>query len=151
MLPEDDYRHGLQATIEGLRYWVPSVSDLARIDERQHDAHWHLQVRPHIAGACTWELVLRDRPRFDTTFAAQSYTERPVTQLSLFLALAQAVVDGRVVERRWVSTQTGSIRAVETLVHLPSGETWHSGGPDAAATPLFGCESHDRHFLPYRR
>lgn len=144
-LPDDVYVQHLQGTIEGLRYWVPSIADVAHIAEESGTGYWHLQVAPRSPGGCPFELLLRHNRRFDAVMAGQSYEERPVATLSLFLPLAQSIIDGRVIQRRWISTQTGALRAIETLVLLPDGASWRDGQTDEVS------ESRDRHFLPYRR
>lgn len=150
MLSDDVYRYSLRATIEGLRYWVPSIADLARVAQEETDGFWRLDVSPHVSGACPFELVLRDDKRFDATFAGQSYADVPVTELSLFLPLAEAIVDGRVVQRRWISSQTGARLGIETLIAMPGGTVWRHGTMhDAFHANVW--ESRDHHFLPYRR
>lgn len=146
MIQDDVYRHALQGTIEGLRYWVPSISDVARVTEDGGDDFWHLTVVPRVNGACAFELLLRHDQRFDTIVACQTYEGLLVPELRLFLPFVEAIVDGRVVQRRWISRQTGALHAVETLVEIPGMGTWREG-----TRPTGGYESRDLHFLPYRR
>lgn len=147
MTSDDTYVHTLQATIEGLRYWVPSIADLARVAQTDAPTGWTMHVTPKAAGACPFALSLRPDRLYDLVLAGERYPDRPVIGLGLFLPLAAAVIDGRVVQRRWISSRTGAVRAVESLVTLPGGTLWREGGtPD-----LDGCESRDHHFLPYRR
>jgi hypothetical protein len=145
-VPDDAFAHSLRGTIEGLRYWVPSIIDAARVAEESAPQYWHLSIAPRSPGGCPFELLLRQDRRFDAVVAGQSYEDRSITSLSLFLALAEAIIDGRVIQRRWLSTQTGTLSAVETLVFLSDGSVWRDGN-----APLGPCESRDRHFLPYRR
>jgi hypothetical protein len=151
-MTDDVFRHGLQATIEGLRYWVPSVHDLARIAEEDTPSFWRLDVRPGVAGACPFELVLHADGRYDAIVAGEAYQDRPMTSLGMFLPWAQAITDGRVVQRRWVSSSTGALWSVDTLVTLDGGTVWRNGELTASVKPsAAACEAHDRHFLPYRR
>jgi len=145
-IPDDVYAQQLQGTIEGLRYWVPSVIDVAHVSEESDSGYWRLHVAPRLAGGCPVEIVLRDNRSFDIAIAAESYEHREAMALSLFLPLVAAIIDGRVIQRRWFSTQTGALRGVESLVFLADGSVWRAG---AAADG--GSESRDRHFLPYRR
>lgn len=146
MMQDDVYRHTLQGTIEGLRYWVPSIADVAHVAEGGGPDYWHLSVSPKSPGGCPFEMLLRHDQHYDMVLAGQSYEFLPVPSLAIFLPLAQAIVDGRVIQRRWMSTQTGVLRAVETLIDLDSAGQWREG-----VLPGDGCESRDHHFLPYRR
>ena len=146
MIQDDVYRHTLQGTIEGLRYWVPSIADVAHISEDGGPDFWHLQVAPKSTGGCSFEMLLRHDQHYDLVLADQSYEFLPVPSLAIFMPLAEAIIEGRVVQRRWSSTQTGALRAVETLIKLGDGSIWREG-----SQPDEGCESRDHHFLPYRR
>lgn len=145
-MPDDVYAHQLQSTIEGLRYWVPSVIDVAHVAEESDIGYWRLHVTPRPGGGCPFEIVLHDNRTFDVVIADETYEGQHVTALSLFLPLAEAVIEGRVIQRRWFSLSTGALRAVESLVFLADGSVWQAG-----ATADGDSESHDRHFLPYRR
>jgi hypothetical protein len=145
--PDEAYTFHLQGTIEGLRYWVPSIIDVAHVAEESGIGYWHLQVAPRSPGACPFEILLRDSCVFDAVLAGEAYEGRPVVALSVFLPLVEAIIGGRVIQRRWYSTQTGAQRSVETIVNLADGSIWRDGQSAADGS----SESHDRHFLPYRR
>jgi hypothetical protein len=146
-MPSDDtFAHGLHATIEGLRYWVPSIADLAHISQSETPDGWTLNVKPKVGGACPFELRLRRDGAYDIALAGQAYPARAVESLTMFEPLINSIIDGRVVQRHWISSQTGAARAIETLITLPNGRVWRDG--DIAPA---GCETRDRHFLPYRR
>jgi hypothetical protein len=86
--------------------------------------------------------------------ADEVYEGRTVTSLDFFLPLVEAIVAGRVIQRRWVSSFTGAVRAVETIIDLGDGKELRDGhGNEALATvgSLDSIERHDHHFLPYRR
>ena len=146
MSSDETLTHGIHATIEGLRYWVPSIADLAYISQSESPESWTLSVKPKVEGACPFELRLRHDGTYDISLAGQTYLARPVTGLAMFEPLINAIIEGRVVQRHWISSQTGALRAIETLITLPNGQVWRDGGVVPA-----GCESRDRHFLPYRR
>lgn len=146
MIQDDVYRHGLQGTIEGLRYWVPSISDVARVSENGGEDFWHLTVVPRVAGACPFELLLRHDQRYDMILSGQTYENLLVSDLETFLPLTEAIIEGHVVQRRWSSTRTGALVAIETLIFAPGASAWQAG-----VRPASGCESRDHHFLPYRR
>lgn len=146
MMQDDVYRHTLQGTIEELRYWVPSIADVARVAEGGGPEYWHLDVSPKSPGGCPFEMLLRHDQHYDLVLAGQNYEFLPVPSLAVFLPLAQAVVDGRIIQRHWISTQTGVLRSIETLIDLGSSGCWREGGRAGE-----GCERRDLHFLPYRR
>lgn len=146
MTPDDAYRQTLQGTIEGLRYWVPSIADVAYVAEGSGADFWHIDVTPNTSGGCAFELLLRHDQLYSAVVAGETYEDLPVEDLGIFLPMAEAIVEGRVIERRWFSRQTGVLCAKEMRILLPYGTIWQEGGP-----PPPGCERHDHHFLPYRR
>ena len=154
---DDTIRSRLQSTIASLRYWVPSIADAARVDETERPGFWQISVAPKIAGACPFELILRtDRSsgRFDCVIGGEVYEDRDLASPDEFLPLVEAIADGRVIQRRWLSTATGVLRKVETIVALANGKTWRQvrAVPTAAAdADTDAVEHRDRHFLPYRR
>lgn len=151
MVSDDVYFHQLQRTIEGLRYWVPSIADVAQLEEEDISGTWRLEVSPKAKGACAFELLLHPRQTFDIVIAGETYASRPVSDLSMFLPLAQAITEGRVIQRHWMSSGTATARWIETLVFLPGDAVWQDNGEQTAIGRLGFCESRDRHFLPYRR
>lgn len=154
MLSDDVFRSKLQATIESLRYWAPSVADAAKIEESGTADYWKFTVSPKVAGACPFELLLSSNQLYDFMIAGELYEDRPVVSLDLFLPLVEGITQGRVVQRRWVSLQTGAVRQIETIVSLANGREWRDSRAidglekaiDAEAT-----EKEDRHFLAYQR
>lgn len=146
MIADDAYRHGLQGIVEGLRYWVPAIADVAHIAEDGGADFWHLNITSRMPGGCPFEMLLRHDQTYDMVIAGETYEYLPVPSLAMFLPMAEAIIDGRVVQRHWISRQTGARHAIETLVFLSDGSTWCEGNkPDGS------CENRDRHFLPYRR
>ena len=137
MLPDDVFRSRLQSTITALRYWAPSIADAARIEEaeteqlledhRHADAAERLPVRAD--PAC--------RPALDLAIADETYENRPIESFDWFVPFADAIADGQVVQRHWISRLTGLERSVETLVTLPGGGIWREArgepSPDAVA------------------
>lgn len=154
MLTENTSRSRLHATVESLRYWVPTIADVARVRETETDDTWTLSIEPIITGACPVSLCLRDDTHFDITIDGESYEHRTVQSLDLMLPLLEAITAGRVVKREWISRATGACRAVESIVSLPDGTQWRDGrtvGAVSDAVPRDGTERHDHVFLPYRR
>lgn len=151
MLSDDVFRSRLQATIASLRYWVPTIADCARTLERETADFWRLAVTPAVEGACAFELMLHPSQRYDLAVAGETYEDRPVESLDLFLPLVEALVEGRVVQRRKTSLATGVTHDVETIVSLAPGKEWrdhrHRADTPADTDVVFD----DRHFLPYRR
>ncbi len=156
MLPDDLFRSRLQTTITALKYWAPSIADAARIEETETGNYWKITVGPHLANACPFELILHFDQHYDLAVAEESYEHLPIELFDLFLPFVEAIADGRVVERRWVSYLTGMERSVETLVMLAGGGIWREARGTAPGTGLpslddDGTELRERRFLPYRR
>jgi hypothetical protein len=136
----------VQATIEQLRYWVPSIKDVAQVVESGHEGHWTLAISPQVSAACPVAITLKDTGCFDLVVAGEAYPDRRLGTLDQLVTLLERIIEGAVVQRRWVSASTGVHRGVETIVALGPDLVWR-GGPE----PDGGSERHDRHFLPYRR
>jgi len=154
MLPDDVFRSRLQATITALRYWAPSIADAAHVEETETGDFWRLSIAPTVASACPFSVVLYADQRYDVSIAGESYEGRPIETFDWFLPLAEAVADGRVIQRQRVSRLTGLERSMETLVALQNGEVWSEGRGAFQRMPSLdddGTELHERRFLPYRR
>jgi hypothetical protein len=154
MHPDHAVRSRVEATVEALRYWVPTVADVARVGESEAPGYWRLTMDPEVEGACPLEMTLHENQHFDLVLGGELYEDRALASLELLHPLLQAVTEGRVVQRRWISCATGAERAVETIVTLADGSVWRDGRTNdavAAAIPREATERHDHHFLPYRR
>ena len=154
MLPDDVFRSRLQATITALRYWAPSIADAARVEETEAGDYWKLIVTPMVPSACPFELILHADQRYDIAIADETYESRPIDSFDWFLPFAEAIAEGNVVQRHWISRLTGLERSVETLVTLPNGGIWcESRGANHRMPTLDddGTELRERRFLPYRR
>lgn len=137
----------VSATIEQLRYWVPTIKDVARVSERGETGDgWTLSIVPTASSACPVLITLKDTGRFDISIAGETYGDRALGALDQIVALLELIADGKVVQRRWLSTVTGATVGIETMIPLGNGLTW-SNGP----APGGVSEWRDRHFLPYRR
>jgi hypothetical protein len=148
MTSEPDAFHpsSVQATIEQLRYWVPTIKDVARVFEGKDEQSFLLSIEPNVAAACPVAIAIKGNGRFDIAIAGETYEDRILASLDQFVLLLERIADGHVVQRRWASTVTGVPQGIETIVTL---------GPDllgrVGPTPNGGAERRDRHFLPYRR
>lgn len=154
MTSDDTYRSHLESTIASLKYWLPQISDAARIEESQGTGYWRVMATPHVAGACPFELVLRSSRSFDLVLDKELYEDLPLEAPQLFVPLLEAVSEGRVIERSKRSMATGAVSEVMSLVELGSGRSWQAArrvGPADATADADMQEFHDRHFLPYRR
>jgi len=154
MLPDDVFRSRLQATITALRYWAPSIADTARLDEQETADFWCLKVSPRVPSACPFEMILYTDQRYDIAVAGESYDNRPIESFEWFVPFAEAVAEGNIVQRRWISRFTGLERAIETVVTLPNGGIWREANDSRPITPTLaddGAELRERRFLPYRR
>jgi hypothetical protein len=152
MLSDDVFRSRLLATIESLRYFVPSVADVAHSEEQGDSSYWKVSIIPNTAGACPVELILHSTQRYDVMIADEAYEDREIISLDHFLPLLEAISDGHVIERTWYSLTTGAKIARETLVTLTKGAPWQdASGLDAVRGQEDALRREDRHFLPYRR
>ncbi|MDQ8699314.1 hypothetical protein [Hyphomicrobium sp. LHD-15] len=137
----------VQATIEEIRYWVPTIKDVAHVFEGNEEGSWLLSIEPVIGSACPVAIALKENGRFDISIAGETYDDRVLATLDQIVLMLERIADGHVIQRRWVSSATGAHHAVETIVTLGPGLDWR-GGPEPHAHVV---ERHDRHFLPYRR
>ena len=144
--PEGLHAPSVEATIEQLRYWVPTITDVARALEARDDASWFLSIEPHLEAACPVAIALKQTGRFDISVAGETYDDRALASLGQLVLLLERITDGQVIQRRWVSSATGADQGIETIVRLGQGAVWRGG-----REPDGGAEHRDRHFLPYRR
>ncbi|MGQ0671994.1 MAG: hypothetical protein ACT4N2_03825 [Hyphomicrobium sp.] len=151
---DDVFRSQLQTTIASLRYWIPSVADAARVEETETADYWKMSVIPTVTGACPFELLLRADRKFDIIIAGETFEDEAMTSLNEFLAIADAIAQGRIIQRSWISSATGVTSVIETIVSLDGERTWRRQRnirPLAEHSDPFGNEKRDRHFLCYRR
>lgn len=152
-MSDDAFISRLQATIAALRYWVPAISDAARVEERDADGSWQVSVRPLFKAACPFTLALSSDRTWGLAINGVSYDKQPIETLEMFQPLVEAISEGRVVHRRWLSAKTGLETCVETIVDLGGGQTWTGEHFTSTILPAADgdliCEDH--HFLPYRR
>jgi len=154
MLPDDVFRSRLQATITALQYWAPSIADTARLEEAETSDYWKIAVAPSVASACPFELILHSDQRYDLAVADETYEGRPIDSFDLFVPFVEAIAEGSVVQRHWVSRLTGLERSVETLVTMANGGIWQDSRGTVQRMPTLeddGTELRERRFLPYRR
>ncbi len=154
MLPDDVFRSRLQTTITVLRYWAPAIADAARVQETETGNFWKIIVTPRVAQSCPFELILHFDQRYDIAVDDETYESLPIKSFDIFLPFVEAIAEGNVVQRRWISRLTGLERSVETLVTLASGGIWREARGEAHGTPSLeddGTELRERRFLAYRR
>lgn len=154
MKPDDVFRSQLQTTIMSIRYWAPSIADAARVHDDETADYFKFAVTPFIAAGCPFELILHNNQKYDLAIAGETYEGRPMPSLDLFLPFVEAIAEGNVVHRRWISRLTGLKRSTETLVTLANGYLWRETRGPVDETPSLvddGAELRERRFLPYRR
>jgi hypothetical protein len=154
MLPDDVFRSRLQSTITALRYWAPSIADAAHVEEAETGYYWKMIVTPTLAQGCAFELILHFDQRYDLVVDDETYESLPIESFEIFVPFVEAIADGNVVQRRWISRLTGLERSVETLVTMGGGGIWRESRGEPHLMPSLeddGTELRERRFLPYRR
>lgn len=153
MIADDVYRSRLQATIAALRYWVPTIADAAHVEQTDGHQAWKMAVRPVQSAACPFELMLRSDQHYDISVAGETFEDRPVGTLDIFVPLVEAIAAGSVIQRRTESTATGAPLSVETRVTLADGSIWSERRDLPLGALVSDCTTavRDRHFIPYRR
>lgn len=137
----------VQATVTQLRYWLPTIADVAHVSEAEQGASWQFSITPRIDGACPVAITLHETGSLDFVIAGETYEGRTLKLLDQLLPMVERITEGHVVQRRWTSPATGRLCGIETVVSLAPGQVWNAGMTTAAGD----LESHDHHFLPYRR
>lgn len=137
----------VQATIMQLRYWIPTIADVAHVAEQEQEDRWCFILVPRAEGACPLSVTVYESGRLDFTIAGATYTDRALEQLDQLLPLIERITQGHVVQRHWTSCVTGAACGIQTIVSLGRGRAWRDG----LAAPEGEAFAHDRHFLPYRR
>lgn len=137
----------LQATIAQLRYWMPTIADVAHVVEREEGEGWRFALTPRTEGGCPVAITLAGTGRLDLTIAGETYEDRSLDTLDQLLPLIERITEGHVIQRRWASRATGAPRGIETIVSLGPGRVWRDG----LASSEGDAFAHDHHFLPYRR
>jgi hypothetical protein len=156
MLPQDVFRARLDQAIASISYWVPSIADVADVEQMDGDGYWRIRITPCVPNACAFELVLRGDQKFDLMIDGEVYEDRDIEVVEVFLPLVDAIASGNAEQHRWSSTATSTLRAIETRIMLPDGHIWRDGHPDEffqrlTLAPPEGVELEVRRFLPYRR
>jgi hypothetical protein len=139
-------QQSIELTIEQLRYWIPSIKDVARVYEGMEGQSWLLSIDPYVRAGCAVAVEIKDSGVFDIAIGGETYEDLALLSSDDIVLLLDRISAGHVIQRRWFSPATGALQCVETLVELGQGATWRGGPP-----PLDGGEQRDRHFLAYRR
>lgn len=154
MLPDDAFRSRLEATVASLSYWVPTINNAARIETTDDAGAWCMKVAPHLRSACPLEIRIHADQSYVLTIGGEKSQRMPLDSFEIFLPIAEAVAEGRVVRRVSLTPATGAERSVETIVMLPGGKTWRAeriNEPIARLVPAEECIRLDQTFPPYHR
>lgn len=141
-------RFNTPAMVEQFRYWAPTINDVARVTEIEESEGWRFFIVPEVTGACPIEVLLRLDGFFDLALGDDAYSGLTIEGRDRLIGLLDAVAQGKIVKRHWLSTVTGAPHGVETIVSPARGEVWRAG-PEIANPDRLVCD--ERHFLPYRR
>lgn len=137
----------VQATVAQLRYWLPTIADVAQVSETEEAEGWRFSLVPRTTGGCPVAVRVQESGLVDLTVASETYEGRALDKLDQLLPLVERITEGAVIQRRWASRITGGFLGIETIVQLEPGRAWRDG----LTSPSADAESHDHHFLPYRR
>lgn len=153
MLSDDVYRSKLSTVFNNLLAATRPLADVADITHDQTSQFVRLSMLPTARGACPVEIMIRADQLYDIQIGTEFYEDCPIERLDHFDAVIAAIISGDVIQRRAISTATGTQRSIETIVTLPDGKTWrkrHVHGPAPANTEA-ATVFLDRRFVPYRR
>ena len=153
MLSDDVYRTQLSRTFADLVRNIAPLADVAEISHAQTGDYVRLSLLPFARGACAVEIMLRADQHYDISIGTEFYEDCVVEQFSLFGPLIEAIVDGHVIQRRHISSMTGTERSIETIVILADGAIWRKGHAHRVASALSEDATvfDDRRYVPYRR
>lgn len=153
MQPQDVFNRAFDVATAELDRWLTAQASVASIDRESRPWYWRARIRPHVANACSAELMLSRNQTFDLEIGDEGLASQPISDFSLYLPLLQEVAAGNVVIRSWSALATGGILTREAIVTLPGGQFWSIRRFISAGT--VGTESsavaRDQHYVPYRR
>lgn len=156
MLSDDIFRSRLATTISELQGWLTTLNGAAAVDTARDAASWRATVRPRIAQACPFEIVLRADQLLDLAVGSEVYEDEAIMQLDEIQPMLAAIADGRVVTRAWRTLATGTPVKVETLILAKSdGQSplWQRTRTILSGRDLRWSElvATDRRYAPYAR
>lgn len=153
MLPPDVYRTQLDHTIAALKAWMGFITTVASVEISGDLEAWRLAIHPSMRQACPLELMLRGDQHYDLLIGPETYEDKPVINLDIFIPIIEAVTEGHVITRHWRSAGTTLERSVETIVGSPRAVIWRAERLTPLATLIDPeeCVSDDHYYLPYRR
>jgi hypothetical protein len=155
MLPDDTFRARVRSATGQIRTTLARLASVARIDETETGTYWRIAVEPAAANACPFELIVHfEHQSFDIVIGPESYESCPAEDPGLLAAVVEAIVNGDVITRTWVSANTGAAHSVDTIVPLPDGSEWERSrleGALARANPPATRIAEDHRYAPYAR
>jgi len=154
MLSEDIFRSRLEATVASLSYWAPTIKNAAQVKVRDEVSQWRMTVTPHLRTACAFELCIRSDQTYDVTIGGETYRRLPIETFERFVPMAEAIAEGRVLQRTWVTSATEAEHTVETIIKLQGGSEWRDARVNQQIARLVDrdeCIRIDRTFPPYHR
>ncbi|MDX2259745.1 MAG: hypothetical protein NW205_12635 [Hyphomicrobiaceae bacterium] len=152
MLSDDAYRSQRAATITALRYWLPTIADVAGIEEEEGPGFWRVAVTPLTPGACPFEFMLHETKRYALAVGGRVFEDEPVTSLESFPHLLAAIADGRIDVEHETSALTGATVAMTTAIRPHDRPVWLRREIMTATADAPGeTVTRTRRYLPYRR
>lgn len=152
MISDDQFNLERDRAIRQLTQMSDGMRDVAHVVIEQSDNIWRLGLEPHAPGACAFDLAIRADQRFDILIADQLYEDLPIETFELFVGLAHAITDGRVIVRRYFTPLTGTETGSRALVQFDNDVVWSGPmrGPMNSRHSETDFIAADSHFVPYR-
>ncbi len=153
MQPQDVFNRTFDDTTAAIDAWLVTLAGEATVEREKAGDYWRVGLRPHQRSACPVELLLSRQQVFDCDIGPESVAGQPITDLTLFLPMLQAIVDGRVVLRRWSAQATGSELVRELIVDVRPGQNWSMRRLVRAGTAATEASAvaRDQVYVAYRR
>ena len=150
MLSDDVYRTRFRACVSEIEAWLETLRSVARVEVGRDEASWRASVDPHVREACPFELMLRVDQHFDLTVGPETYEDQVISSLDHFAPLLRAIVAGRVITRQHITTATGTLTKIETIISPTDGAPW-VGIRQLMPRLQDGDVHRDQHYVPYAR
>ncbi len=134
--------------------WSQTYRDHGTFEVEDSAGYWRFAGSPTLVSACAFEILLHPSHKIDFVIGSQNYEERDLEPLEHVLSLIDAIVQGRLITRAWVSSNTATLLKIETLIYWQNFETpWRDIEIVEPELLRAGAAMYktDRHYPPYKR